>query len=243
MTEENQYPIVLHADEEHVGLRTAVVLILLGVILVIFLLLNAIWPAIAPAGLIEFSFVITCAGSLILGVIAVWGIEQWLKQVWHSGRSLVIDKTGIIAKDESDSYRLNWDGHHNLLQWRFELKGYKRGGRERRVPEKWVCLATQIQEGENRLIVFCYVSPKKADEFLVGHTREKYHQINPSEVFASAMDTNILSSPSRPNKIPNEYLTGKDGLYWLAEQNRWHDGFELSFQNYETFLEALDDFQ
>ena len=243
MTNATDYPIILHADEEHGSLRTAVVFILLVVIVLLFFLLNAIWPMIAPAALIDFTFVIICTSSIILGVFATWGIEKGLKQVWHSGRYLAIDETGIAVHDEAETYRLNWDGHKNLLFWRFGLKGYKRGGRERRVPEKWVCLSTQIQEGAHRFIVYCYISPKKADEFLAEDGRDQYFEINPAEVFASAMSTNRFSMPSRPNKIPNEYLTGKDGAYWLAEQTRWRDGFELSLSHYETFVDMLKKFQ
>lgn len=243
MIDMKSLPIVLHADAEHGNLRTAVVVLLAVVIVVIFLLLNAIWPAIAPAGLVDFSFVITCTSAIFLGVVAVWGIEKGLKQVWHSGRSLSINESSILIEDEELSFKLHWDGHINLLHWRFVLKGYKRGGRERRVPENWVCLATQMQEGAERVVVYCYTSPKLAEEFLDVYGREQYHEINLAEVFSKAMKSNLLSIPSRPDKIPNEYLTGKDGLYWLAEQTRWRDGFELSLSDYETFLKSVNSFQ
>jgi hypothetical protein len=93
-----------------------------------------------------------------------------------------------------------------------------------------------MQEGENRVVVYCYTSPKLAEEFLDSHGREQYHEISLAEVFSKAMKSNLLTVPSRPDKIPSEYLTGKDGLYWLAEQTRWRDGFELSLSDYETFL-------
>lgn len=236
------FPLVLHADEEHTGLRTAVVIILIVTIILIFLLLNSIWPFIAPSALIDFSYVITCASALILGVAAAWGLEKGLKQIWHSGRSLTLDEKGILVQDEGLTFRLNWDGRENLLNWRFSLQGYKRGGRERRVPEKWMCLSTQLQEGENRIIVYCYAPPKKADAFLSENGRDPYYEINPANVFAAAMDTGLLSMPSRPSKIPSEFITGRDGPYWLAEQNRWQEGFELSLSNYEIFIESLANF-
>lgn len=243
MTDSKPFPIVLHADEEHGGLRTAVVIILVVAILFIFLLLNGIWPLIAPTALVDFSFVITCTSAIILGVVAAWGIEKGLKQIWHSGRSLTLDDTGILVQDEASTFRLNWDGRKNLLNWRFILHGYKRGGRERRVPEKWVCLSTQLQEGENRIVVYCYAPPKKAELFLSENGRDPYYEIHPAGVFAAAMDTGLLSMPSRPSKIPSEFITGRDGHYWLAEQNRWQEGFELSLSNYETFINSLVNFK
>lgn len=229
--------IVLHADQEHSGVRTAVLLLLFVFIITFFILFNTIWPTVAPRRLVDFTFIIACSGSLVLALAAVWIIEQGLKRVWHSGRVLTLDENGIQVQDmDLPTYNLSWHGNMNQLYWRFILKGYKRGGRERRVPEKWVCLAMQVQEGENRVIVYTYVTPQKAEEVMVQHGHVHFHEIYPADVYATDARSRYLSMPSRPEKIPADVLAGKDGKQWLAEQRRWLEGFELTPQDFEKFL-------
>ncbi len=233
-------PIVLHADQEHSGLRTAVLVSLLFCILLFFFLLQMIWPAISPTGLVDFTFMVACIGSLGLGVAVVWGLEKGLKRVWHSGRAIALDKTGIRVQDgDLPDYSLSWDGHMNHLYWTFVLKGYKRGGRERRVPEKWVCLAMQVQEAEHRLIIYTYVSPKQATSLTAVLDQAHFHEISPADVYRTDARSRYLSMPNRPDKIPPEVLAGKDGKFWLAEQRRWTEGFELSASDFETFMKTV----
>jgi hypothetical protein len=233
-------PLVLHADQEHSGLRTAVILLLFVCIALFFTLLNTLWPEIAPRRLVDFTFVIACAGSLVLALAAVWGIEQGLKRVWHSGRVLTLDENGIQVQDmDLPPYALSWNGNMNQLYWRFVLKGYKRGGRERRVPEKWVCLAMQVQEGENRVIAYTYIAPKKAEEVMTQYGRVHFHEIYPADVYATDARSRF-SIPSRPEKIPADVLAGKDGKQWLAEQRRWLEGFELTNKDFERFMMTVN---
>lgn len=233
-------PIVLHADQEHVGLRLTVILLLFMLTILFFVLLNTLWPRLAPPGLADFAFVVACSSSLFLALAAVWGIEQGLKRIWHSGRLLTLNKDGILVQDlDIPPYTLNWNGNMNQLYWRFTLKGYKRGGRERRVPEKWMCLAIQVREGENQLITYTYVAPKKAEEMMAHHGRAHFDEIYPADVYAGDGRNRYLSLPSRPEKIPADILAGKDGKQWLAEQRRWVEGFELTNQDFETFISTV----
>ncbi|MCL4263072.1 MAG: hypothetical protein KJ069_07645 [Anaerolineae bacterium] len=233
-------PIVLHADQEHSGLRMVIIIALFAGVIFFFLLLNTFWPQIAPPQLVDFTSIIACFGSLVLALVAVWGIEQGLKRVWHSGRLLTLDGEGILVQDiDLPPYTLNWSGNMNQLYWRFTLKGYKRGGRERRVPEKWICLAVQVREGENQLITYTYIAPKQADQLMARHGRAHFHEIHPADVYATDARSRYLSLPSRPEKIPADILAGKDGKQWLAEQRRWLEGFELSPRDFETFISTI----
>ncbi|HRQ36621.1 MAG TPA: hypothetical protein PLD25_01760 [Chloroflexota bacterium] len=237
MTTTTSSPIVLHADQEHSGLRVTVIVLLFACTILFFILLNTMWPRLAPPGLVDFAFIIACSSSLVLALAAVWGVEKGLKRVWHSGRVLTLDENGILVQDlDLSPYTLNWRSNMNQLYWRFTLKGYKRGGRERRVPEKWICLAVQIREGENQLIAYTYIAPKKAEEFMARHGRAHFHEIYPADVYATDARSRYLSLPSRPEKIPADVLAGKDGKQWLAEQHRWLEGFELTNQDFEKFI-------
>lgn len=233
-------PVVFHADQEHTGLRAAVLLLLIGCTFIFFLLLNSLWPQIAPRRLVDFTFLIACAGSLVLGLAAVWGMEKGLKRIWHSGRTITLNEQGIQVQDgDLPPYTLSWQGNITQLFWRFTLKGYKRGGRERRVPEKWICLAVQVQEGEERVIIYTYSSLKQVEEMMARHGRVPFQEVFPAEVYATDARSRYLSAPSRPDKIPAEVLAGKDGKYWLAEQRRWLEGFELTHEDFEQFISTV----
>lgn len=233
-------PVTLHADPEHGGLRAAVIFLLVGSIPLLYFLLRGLWLWLSDGNAPTYMGLIVCPGAVILGMAAVWGMEQGLKKVWHSGRAVVLTDDGIVTQEQETAVsRLDWDGHVNTLLWRFVLKDYKRGGRERRVPEKWVCLAAQVQEGEGRVIVYTYVSPKKVKPLLVRDGRDLFHEIFPGEVYAATVESGYFSMPGRPDKIPAEVLAGKEGKYWLAEQRRWKEGFELMAQDFETFIDTV----
>ncbi|MBE7531290.1 MAG: hypothetical protein HND44_18305 [Chloroflexi bacterium] len=233
-------PIVLHADQEHGGLRLTVIVLVFVFTILFFTLLNTLWPQIAPPRLVDFAFIIACSSSLGLALVAVWGIEQGLKRVWHSGRVVTLNEDGIVVQDvDAPPFALNWQGNMNQLYWRFTLKGYKRGGRERRVPEKWICLAVQVREGENQVITYTYAAPQKAEELMTRHGRAHFNEIYPANVYAGDGRNRYLSLPSRPAKIPADILAGKDGKQWLAEQRRWVEGFELTNQDFEEFISAV----
>lgn len=240
MVETNPSQVTLHADPEHGGLRAAVIILLLGTILLLYFLLRGLWLWLSDGNVPTYMSLVVCPSAVILGMASVWGIEQGLKKVWHSGRAVVMMDAGIVAQEQETAVaRLDWDGHVNALLWRFMLKEYKRGGRERRVPEKWICLAAQVQEGEGRVIVYTYVSPKKVEPLLMRDGREVFYEIFPGEVYAATVDSGYFSMPGRPDKIPAEVLAGKEGRYWLAEQRRWKEGFELTPQDFETFMHIV----
>jgi hypothetical protein len=234
-------PIVLHADQEHGRLRAAVLFLLLLAIFLLYFLLRALWLALAPARVADVAFIVACPSAIVLALVAMWGVERGLKRVWHSGRSITLDNTGIHVQDgERPDYTLNWDGHLNDLYWSFVLAGYKRGGRERRLPEKWVCLAAQVQEEENRLVVYTYLAPKEAEQWLKGNGRPAFHPILPQDLYGDDIRTRYFSLPNRPDKIPADLLAGKDGKFWLAEQRRWAEGFELTLPDFETFISIVN---
>ncbi|MCP4363461.1 MAG: BCD family MFS transporter [Chloroflexi bacterium] len=240
MTIPTTIPITLHADPEHRGLRLAVILFLFVSMIVIYFLLNFIWSLSTGGFVPDYSFIVTCISSILLGLVAIWGIEMGLKKVWHSGRAITLDEQGIRVQDRGAApYLLDWQGHMNNLFWYFVLEGYKRGGRERRVPKNSLCLAIQVQEGEHRLIVYTYLSRKNAERLLVDNGRNSFVEIQPTELYQATVDSGYFAMPGRPDKIPADLLSGKEGPYWLAEQRRWTAGYELTPKDFEIFLQTV----
>jgi len=250
MTSTGQSSRVLHADPEHGNLRFVVIVVLILALVLSFLLIQFLigWLA-ADSRLHEFTFVISCAGAIPLALGIAWLIEKLLKREWHSGTMLALDesqlryikgKSGQTQPSENaDEVVFEWSKRLNLTRWFFRLKGYPRAGRERRVSDKWLCLACQLQQDDARLIVFGYLPPDRALSWTENqHLKEPFHPISLSLLYEQAGKKRQVAS-IRP-KIPSSMLTGTDGRFWLAEQRRWQEGTELAKEELTAFLEYLD---
>lgn len=232
------YPVVLHADPEHSGLRTAVTLILLAGMAAGYGIVYQILQRVA--GTADYATFLSCIGGVVIALGAAYGAELLMKRSWHSGRTVTLAGDGITTRTETgENQQFFWGENLSLINWFFHLRGYARGGRERRVPDKWVCLACQVQQNENRFIVYTYLPPQKAESWITESPRSltKFHQIFPVQVYDTSVRSR-LGPPTRP-EIPAAVLTGKDGRYWLAERRRWTDGFELTPQDFEKFIQVV----
>ena len=229
--------VELHADQEHTGIRVAVVLVLVAAFALTFILASSALNALPEGGVGGFALPISCVIGLLvaLGIAAV--AEHLLKQRWHSGRGLVMDEHGIEAQLADDSsISLGWDKRMAATKWYFSLKGYPRGGRERRVPASWLCLGCQLQQDEHRLVVFGFLPRTKAESLLEDGD---FHEIRPAELYDLGPFRRRLASTDRP-KLPASLLTGKGGPYWLAEKRRWASGLELTAEDLAIFIEIVD---
>lgn len=192
----------------------------------------------------DYGFVFSCGGALLVGVAAAWVAEQIMKRVWPSGRSLVLDEAGVRATDPDEPDQvLNWSDNMTSIHWFFKLGNYPRGGRERRVPKNWLCLASQLQQDDQRLVVYSYMPPTKAAAWTNSSRKAGPHfqQIFPVEVYDTSFRARF-GPPARP-EIPAKVLAGKHGKYWLAERRRWNAGYELPPKEYAVFLEFLQTHQ
>jgi hypothetical protein len=237
MTDTETTPITLYAEQEHAGIRAVIVISMVLSYLFCFWLIN-ILGQLLPERMTSLGFVLACLLAAPLAIGITWLLEKWLKQVWHSGYSLVLQDTGFHVSQRTETgidFDLNDRFSH--LAWYFLLAGYKRGGRERRVPEKWLCLCCQVQQDEERVIVYTFASPKKTAVYENDHPL-LFEKINPVDIY-SIHHKDRFEPPSRPSKLPPEIISGKNGRYWLAEQRRWQEGLELTFADFETFINYL----
>lgn len=232
----NDDSIVLYADQEHSGLRTAVFVLLFITLVLVYLAIRALIVALNPEGLPDFTFAMACGGAFPIALGIVWLAEKVMKKYWPSGRSVTLTNDGMMVQAESGKpKRISLASEPTALFWTFSLKGWQRGGRERRVPRNWVCLAAQIQASKNRAIVYSYLPKNKAQKWLdLKEGQVKFYEIFPKEVYDNSISSR-LKGPSRP-EIPAAVLTGKSGSYWLAERHRWQEGFELPPKEFEQFM-------
>ncbi len=237
MNQEDTTFTTLHAEQEHAGIRAVVVVAMLASYILCFWLINVL-AQLLPERLASLGFVVACLLAVPLAIAITWLLEKWLKQVWHSGYNLALQDDGFtVSQPKLDDMAFNFNGHFSNLNWYFKLTGYKRGGRERRVSDKWFCLCSQIQQDEHRLIVYAFAPPKKTAVYQEDHPLQ-FEKLRPVDVYASHKRSRF-EPPSRPNKLPTEVISGKNGRYWLSEQRRWMEGLELTIEDYETFLNYL----
>ena len=258
MSADMRRPAILHADQEHSGLRLVIFLALFAGLVPGFFISRWLLGTFAPPAVLDYATFLSCVGAVPLALLFIYGLEKLLKRVWRSGLSLELNERGIVvhdqreqgpgAREESETSpgsslepgtwnlepAIRWSGNLNQLNWYFRLSGYPRAGRERRAPAKWLCLATELHQDGVRLNAFALMPPERAAAF-VDDTRLAFHRLNPAEVYDSSARTRI-GPPSRP-ALSNSVLHSKDGRYWLAERRRWEYGVELTPDDFATLLD------
>jgi hypothetical protein len=213
-------------------------------LLIGYLLVNWLFRTFAPPAVQDYAVFLSCIGSVPIALLMIWVLEKQLKRIWHSGLSLVLDARGVAVHDRREGAVVDpqappvfvWSANMGQLNWYFRLSGYPRGGRERRAPAKWLCLATELQQDDARLSVYAMMSPAAAARW-VDDARHGFHLINPAEVYDRSARSR-LGPPTRPT-IPNRLLQSKDARYWLAERRRWEYGIELSPADFATLLQSV----
>ena len=164
---------ILHANPEHGGLRIAVILTIVAGLIGGFLLIRLLLGWFAQDSLLmEFATVISCMGAIPIALGIAWAVEEYLKKTWSSGLEIELGENalrfagGLKENSQRDVRTFALDQRVNLTNWYFKLKGYSKAGRERRVSDKWYCLASQIQQNGERLITFSYLPPDKAQVWI-----------------------------------------------------------------------------
>jgi hypothetical protein len=236
MTFTSTTPTILPADQEHAGLRTAVTILLFLFLVLAYFGIRAVLTGLSATGTPDYAFVASCGGAFPIALGLVWLAEKLMKRYWPSGRSVTLTSDGIQMKTEDGTqWEINQAHAVTSLFWYFDMRGWQRGGRERRLPRNWLCLAVDLQAGKKQGIVYTFVEPTNAQSWLDTTNREvQFHQISPRDVYDNSISSR-MSGPSRPD-IPAAVLTGVDGKYWLAERRRWTEGFELTPKQFEQFM-------
>jgi hypothetical protein len=236
---------ILRADPEHGGVRLGVLLTIIFGLVGFFILVRLLLSWFAQGTLIyEFATAISCVVAIPAALALGWFIENYLKRTWSSGLEfeLAADElrfSGSLNNDgERDRRSVRFDKRINLTQWYFDLDGYHKAGRERRVSRKWLCLATQIQQDGERIIVFTYTPPDQAQAWIDEQQfPEGYHRISLANLY-SEVGRRRWNAASRP-EISSEWLAGPDGRYWIAERRRWEEGLELTPGDYAALMDYL----
>ncbi|MFN2190086.1 MAG: hypothetical protein ACK2T3_15075 [Candidatus Promineifilaceae bacterium] len=229
--------ITLNADPEHGGVRFAVIAALIVAFIACFALLATIIRSFQDSIISDFWVSLSCAGALPLAIGAAGLSEYFAKRYWLSGRSISLSSEGMLVADNPGAEVFyDWNGFMALTKWYFQLSGYRRGGRERRIPSKWYCLCCQVQQDEHRFVAYTYSPKEKAESFLEG---SRVEELRPGEFESSSLFRRWFSPPNRP-EIPTKILAGKQGHFWLAEKRRWSQGMEFETSDFQALIDELD---
>lgn len=223
----------------------AVFITLLGVGLVAFFSLMWLIRRYAPGDWPDYAVFLSCAGAIPIGLLAIWLVERTLKKTWHSGLSVQLTAAGVFVEDTrygqpalapTDPPAIAWARPFSQLNWTFRLSGYPRGGRERRISEKWICVCTELQQDDGRVSLYTFMPPEQATALTESTAaRKSFHSLNMAEIYTNDLRAR-MGPPARPT-IPTTLLHSKDGRYWLAERRRWETGIELTAADFQTVLD------
>jgi hypothetical protein len=226
---------VLKVDPEHAGLRVTVILVLVAASGLSFLLLRELLTTYLPQ--LGSPAILACLGALPVALAVSAGVEGLLKRSWASGRRLVLEPERLrLQRSGVDETVLRWDEPLTDTWWHFRVAGYPRGGRERRIPDRWHCIAGQLQQEGNRIVAYAFVSPSRLDSLKGEHP---FFTLEPRDVYDNSLRRR-LEGPVRP-ELPAEVIAGESGRFWLAERNRWQQGVELAPDDFKTLLAAVQE--
>lgn len=228
---------ILRADKEHGGIQFVVLLIILIASILAFVLMDSLVlaPLLGGGDFDDYRPFLRFVLSIVAGVVIGGVAEHFLKRTWSSGRQIYLDSEGLTVEvKDKQPQRLLWDQRVNVLCWAYPLRGFSRGGRERRVPSTHLMYACQLLQNDSSTIIHCYLSPREVKSTLA---ERQFTQLDITKLHGSRR-IKRFSPPERPS-MPASLLTSKHGQLWAAEKGRWTSGIELEPADFATLLEYL----
>ena len=214
MTQLSPTTTILYADQEHNAIRLLIPVLLLLSFCLGFSALNWLLGLVMPGQ--DSRIVLACVGAVPLGLLLAYVGEAGLKRFWRSGRRVLLQEDRVTLQVGPQDERVLVPGVlTDLLLWYFPLSGYPRGGRERRVPANWSCVAASVQQDETRAIVFCFAAPGRLQEW---QQRYDFHALDPTEVYERSLSsritlpsrgTSLRGTPSSPRRLASKCTAPK----------------------------------
>lgn len=171
-------------------------------------LLDSTSPACLVLPLDALAFV---GGSLALDRL----FKRWLP----SRRSAALSEQALVVTDRRRSpariARIDWERTVNVNSWRFVVR------RRTRVPKGWYCMALQLLQDDEELILYTFMSPQEAEQ-VPGYA--SFTRLRPRKETLSSTDLSAAAEQRR--------------LLQLEDQ-RWQDGAEIGADDFRAVLALL----
>lgn len=207
-------------DVEHNGIRLA----LLGLIIVAFVIFYVAASLIFNLLNVEiaagcFAFVVAVAGAI--GVASIG--ERRLKDIWPSGRVLILDAQGVEVNDnrkgKSLTVRMAWDQRINILAWRFVVDR-----RAAHVQRGAYMLCVQLLQDQSEVAIYTFMPPKEAEA------------LPQFSAFATLMSRSVVEKEKSGLSIRE---MSEQRRLLKSEDARWHSGAEIRPQDFKILANAL----
>lgn len=211
-----QQTTVLHkipVDADHGGIRFMIILAFIVGLVGGYILVNALLPSAGISLL-----------AMLGGLFTAWGLgqlaETLLRGRWHSGRYLELLPTGVrLATRNQVEANIQQDLPVQILLWRFTVK------QRSRIPRGWHMLACALEQNDVYLPVYTFISPDTFDKL---PDKDRFVAL------VSKKQTKQTGGVER-----DIVLTGQQRRVHLAEQHRWMDGAEVTFEDFSRYLDFL----
>jgi hypothetical protein len=206
-----------HVDSNHLGVRVAVLIAMIGGFIGGILAIPALLRLLGIASALNIILVVGGAFGLAFGLS--WLVEAVLREVWPSGRSLAVKADQIVLQEkEGEDVVLDW-GAVDVWAWCFAVDD-----RRQWVPRGWYCCALRLAQGTQTISPYSFFKPADANA-LPGW-----------EAFEELISEKYASRPG------NEHLAAMvSGQIHLrtAEDERWRQGAEMKADDFVALLEVV----
>lgn len=208
-----QEPVVFRVDQEHGGLRFAVLVTFLLVWFAAFFLVSSLLAADGPALL-----------AVLVGFAAAFlvtmAVERYLKRVWLSGRSVTISAQGVeLSNRGAKQVAILSEDPATAIMWRFVV------AKRARIPKGWSMLACALQYEGTDLITYTFLAPAAADAFA---RLEKFTKLEPKK-------RRTLNDDEREDL----QLAGAQRRLKDVENARWIAGAEMTPEDFASYIDTL----
>ncbi len=211
---QEQEKLQFQVDREHSGLRLGMVGLFFAILVIVFLITNAL---ISSEGFNILAGLVAFAVAAIVTRLA----DPVLKRMWPSKRSLQLDANGArMMFNDTIQSQVHAEATANVHYWSFKIP--RRG----RMPRGWYVVACALQQDDTYLAVYTFASPAQIEQL---QKLKQFTELHGNKSKASAAKAESLR------------LAGEQRRLRLAEEHRWHDGGELTATDFETFIKRLNE--
>ncbi len=203
---------VIPVDVEHGGLRLVIALIFIGAGIALYLLISAL----IPAGSLNL---IAILGALLGAAGVAYLVESQLKRRWRSGKSVEISDEAVVLHQPKNNDTVTIDPQVSLtMRWRFRIE------RRSRVPKGWYMVAAALEQDDQHITVYTLMSP------------QAYREFDPDERFTA------LEKAKDKGDAESLRLAGEQRRLHRAESLRWHEGVEMTHDDFVQYVGYLEKF-
>lgn len=213
-------PVRMVVDAEHVGIRTIMPVLAVAGLIGGFVLGNLVAPLVDEAlSSLCLSLIFAAIGLVTLTYVG----ERFIKPLWSSGRVILVDRSRLQLLDKRrkppQESTIEWDNPLQVQAWYFEVPT-----RRSRVPKGWYCVSIRLVQDEQKLILYSFLKPEAAEES-VPRFNDWFVKLFPKKEREQITDVQKAARQERFRRL---------------EDHRWHDGAELSAEDFLVVMTQVD---